>query len=138
MEHGSIQKNLYQNLYNFLNKKKMTIHGKGKNFRFYLSVEDFCEGVIKIIKKGKVNTIYNIASNKYYNVKQVVKMIADYLKIDFRKNITFVNDRPFNDKNYRINCNKLKKLNWKVKRNLKDDIPKLCQWYKVNKNIFKV
>jgi len=132
------EKLVSKSIYNFLNKKKMTIHGKGKNFRFYLSVEDFCEGVIKIIKKGKVNTIYNIASNKYYNVKQVVKMIADYLKIDFRKNITFVNDRPFNDKNYRINCNKLKKLNWKVKRNLKDDIPKLCQWYKVNKNIFKV
>ena len=132
------EKLVSKSIYNFINNKKMTIHGKGKNFRFYLSVEDFCEGVIKIIKKGKVNTIYNIASNKCYNVKQVVKMIADHLNINFKKNIIFINDRPFNDKNYKINCNKLKKLNWRVEKNLKDDVPKLCQWYKKNKNIFKI
>ncbi len=130
------EKLVSKSIFNFINKKKMTIHGKGKNFRFYLSVEDFCDGVIKIIKKGKKNTIYNIASDKCYNIKQVVKMIANHMDIDFKKNIIFVNDRPFNDKNYRIDCSKLKKLNWRVKKNLKDDIPYLCEWYKKNKHLF--
>ena len=35
----------------FLNKKKMTIHGNGKSYRYYLSVHDFCDGLIKIIQK---------------------------------------------------------------------------------------
>ena len=132
------EKLVSKSIFNFINKKKMTIHGKGKNFRFYLSVEDFCDGVIKIIQKGKNNAIYNIASNKSYNIKHVVKMIANHLNVDFKKNIIFVNDRPFNDKNYRIDCNKLKKLNWKVKKNLKDDIPNLCKWYTKNKHLFRL
>tara|TARA_Y100001970_G_C13758428_1_gene614517 strand:- start:53 stop:403 length:351 start_codon:yes stop_codon:yes gene_type:complete len=116
----------------------MTIHGKGKNYRFYLSVHDFCDGVVKIINKGKSNEIYNIASNKCYNVKDVVKMIAKNLNINFKRNIKFVNDRPFNDKIYRIDCSKLRKLNWQVKRCLKDDIPIICEWYKKNNHIFKI
>ncbi len=132
------EKLISKSIYNFLNNKKMTIHGKGMNSRFYLSVEDFCEGVVKIIKKGKKNNIYNIASNKSYNVKKVVQMIAKYMNKDFKKNIIFVTDRPFNDKNYKIDCSKLKKLNWRVKKSLKDDIPTLCKWYEGSRKLFKI
>ena len=132
------EKLISKSIHSFLNKKKMTIHGKGKNYRFYLSVHDFCDGVVKIINKGKSNEIYNIASNKCYNVKDVVKMIAKNLNINFKRNIKFVNDRPFNDKIYRIDCSKLRKLNWQVKRSLKDDIPIICEWYKKNNHIFKI
>ena len=50
------------------------------NYRFYLSVHDFCDGVVKIINKGKSNEIYNIASNKCYNVKDVVKIRGGVLR----------------------------------------------------------
>ncbi len=114
----------------------MTIHGKGNNYRYYLSVHDFCDGVVKIIEKGKNGEIYNIASEKKYKVIEVVKIIADYLKIHFKKNTKFVTDRPFNDKIYKINSNKIKKLNWSTSRELKKDLPNICDWYKRNNNIF--
>ena len=31
----------------------MTIHGNGNSYRYYLSVHDFCDGLIKIIQKEK-------------------------------------------------------------------------------------
>jgi dTDP-D-glucose 4,6-dehydratase len=130
------EKLISKSIYNFVHNKKMTIHGKGNNYRFYLSVEDFCDGMMKIINKGKFQEIYNIASDKKYKVIDVIKIIADYLNKDFKKNIKYVNDRPFNDKIYKINCNKLKKLSWKVKRNLKDDLPFIIDWYIKNKDIF--
>ena len=132
------EKLISKTIYSFLNKKKMSIHGKGSNFRSYLSVDDFCEGIIKIINKGKPNEIYNIASNRYYNVKKAIKMIAKYLKVNFKKNIKFVDDRPFNDKVYKIDCSKLHGLNWKAKRNLENDIPKICEWYRKNLDLFKI
>ena len=131
------EKLISKSIYNFLNKKKMTIHGRGNNYRFYLSVHDFCDGIIKIIEKGNHSGIYNIASNKSYKVLDVVKMIAKYFNKNLKNNIKFINDRPFNDKIYKINCNKIKKLNWEVKKNLKEDIPSICEWYKINKNLFK-
>ena len=63
-------------------------------------------------------------------------MIAKYLNIHFKKNTIFVTDRPFNDKIYKINCNKLKKLNWSSTRELKNDLPNICDWYKKNNKIF--
>ena len=131
------EKLISKTIYNFINKQKMTIHGKGNNYRYYLSVQDFCDGMMQIIKKGKFQQIYNIASDKKYKVIEVVKMIAKYLNKDFRKNIKFIDDRPYNDKIYKISCEKLKQLNWKPKKNLKDDLPSICDWYMRNKKIFK-
>tara|TARA_B000000475_G_scaffold194510_1_gene157505 strand:- start:9 stop:965 length:957 start_codon:yes stop_codon:yes gene_type:complete len=132
------EKLISKSIYNFLHNKKMTIHGKGNNYRFYLSVEDFCDGMLQIINKGKFQEIYNIASDKKYKVINVIKLISNYLNKDFKKNVKYVTDRPFNDKIYQINCDKLKKLSWKVKRNLKDDISHIIDWYIENKNIFKI
>ncbi len=120
----------------FLTKKKMPIHGSGNNFRYYLSVLDFCDGIVKIIKKGKTGEIYNIGSTEYYKVRDIVEIIAKNLNINFKSNLVFINDRPFNDKIYKINCNKLKKLEWNVSRNLISDLPKICNWYKKNINLF--
>lgn len=131
------EKLISKSIYNFLHNKKMTIHGKGNNYRFYLSVEDFCDGMLQIINNGKFQEIYNIASDKKYKVINVIKIISKYLNKDFKKNVKYVTDRPFNDKIYQINCDKLKKLNWKVKRNLEDDISYIIDWYIENKNIFK-
>ena len=132
------EKLISKSIYNFLRNKKMTIHGKGNNYRFYLSVEDFCDGMLQIINKGKFQEIYNIASDKKYKVINVIKLISNYLNKDFKKNVKYVTDRPFNDKIYQINCDKLKKLSWKVKRNLEDDISHIIDWYIENKNIFKI
>jgi UDP-glucose 4,6-dehydratase len=130
------EKLIPKTIFCLLTNKKMPIHGNGNNYRHYLSVDDFCDGVIKIIENGKLNEIYNIASDKHYKVKDIVKIIAKNLNKDFKTNIKFVKDRPFNDKIYKINCNKLKKLNWKVKRNLINDISIICDWYKSNINLF--
>jgi dTDP-glucose 4,6-dehydratase len=130
------EKLIPKTIFCLLTKKKMPIHGDGNNYRHYLSVDDFCDGVIKIIENGKLNEIYNISSDRYYKVKDIVKIIAKNLNKDFKSNIKFVQDRPFNDKIYKINCTKLKKLNWKVKRNLINDISIICDWYKSNINLF--
>ena len=53
-------------------------------------------------------------------------------------NLDFVQNSAFEFLlKYKINCTKLKKLGWKPKRNLKDDIPFICEWYKKNSKIFR-
>ena len=130
------EKLISKTVFNFLKKKKMTIHGRGNSARYFLSVNDFCNGLIKIIDKGKPNTIYNIAANKSFYIMDVVRMISLHLKVNLKKNIIFVKDRPFNDKIYKINCNRLKKLGWKEKDKLELKIPEICEWYKKNIKLF--
>ena len=130
------EKLVSKTIFNFLKKKKMTIHGNGDYYRHYLSVEDFCFGVYLIINKGVKQEIYNIGSSDCYKVTDVIKLISEYLNVEYKKNIIFIKNRPFNDKIYRINCEKLKKLGWKQTVQLKNKIPILCDWYKSNINLF--
>jgi UDP-glucose 4,6-dehydratase len=131
------EKLISKTIYNLINNKKMTIHGKGDNYRYYLSVKDFCDGMLQIINNGKFQEIYNIASDKKYKVTDVIKMISEHLNKNYKKNVKHVNDRPFNDRIYKIDCKRLKKLNWRVKRDLKNDIPSIIDWYKNNHTLFK-
>ena len=123
-------------IYNLLNKKQIKIHGNGKNIRCYLSVNDFTNAIYLLIKKKKVG-IYNIGNNKYFKNLDIAKLICKKLGSNPKKSIKFIKDRPFNDKRYSINISKIKRLGWKPKRCLVNDIEYIVEWYKKNHKIFK-
>ena len=131
------EKLIYKTIYNLINKKKMTIHGKGNYYRYYLSVYDFCDAILILIKYGKNANIYNIGANKCFKITTVVKIICKSLKKNFKKNVKYIKTRPFNDKVYKISSSKLRKLNWNAKRDLRNEINEICQWYKENFRLFK-
>ena len=45
-----------------IKKKKIYDSWKGRSKRSFLFVEDLCEGIYKVVLKGKNNNIYNIGS----------------------------------------------------------------------------
>ena len=129
-------------IYNILNNKNLPIYGKGKNSREWIFVDDHCEALIKIFKKGKIGEFYNIGSNYNLNNLQVVKIMLSVAKrkIELGKNvkILFIKDRPGHDKRYALNSLKLiKKLNWKSKTSFLDGINQTFDWYLNNKKYFK-
>jgi UDP-glucose 4,6-dehydratase len=120
-----------------INKKKFYLHGSGQQKRTFLYVRDFCDAIYKIIvSKKTLRQIYNIGSYEEFKNIDIVKLICNYLKLDFKKNIFFKKDRPFNDFRYSVNFSKLKKLSWRPTTSLKDKIPEIIYWYKKNKNLF--
>ena len=121
---------------NLLKNKKIEINGDGSHVRCFLSVQDFAEAIFLLVKKRKTG-IFNIGNSKHYKNLDIAKMICSFLNKSHKKNIRFVTDRPFNDKRYSINFNKIKKLGWKPKRNLIEDLPKIIQWYKKNIYLFR-
>jgi dTDP-glucose 4,6-dehydratase len=121
-------------IYNILKNKELPIYGKGKNSREWIYVDDHCDALIKIYKKGIIGEFYNIGSN--YNldnisvVKRLLKVAKDKIKVDKKVKIKFVKDRPGHDIRYAINSNKLKnKLNWSPKTNFTKGLEKTFLWY---------
>ena len=128
-------------IYNILNNKNLPIYGKGKNSREWIYVDDHCEALIKIFKKGKIGNFYNIGSNINVNninlMKKLLKIIKTTYMIGDNVKIKFVSDRPGHDLRYAINSNKLKtKLNWKPKINLAFGLKKTFEWYYENQKYF--
>ena len=119
-----------------LKNRKIPIHGNGKNQRFYLSAQDFASAIILLIKK-KNNGIYNVGSNESYSNINLAKLICKYLNKDPKKFISYVKDRPYNDKRYSISSSKIRKVGWKPKFSLNKDLPKIIQWYSDNLYLYK-
>ena len=111
------------------NNQKITIQGDGSCLRAFLHSEDTANAFMYILKKGKIGDIYNIGcdENMEYSIMDLAKILIKKIKnTDKYDNwITYIKDRPFNDKRYYISNQKLKDLGWKIEKNFDDGINEL-------------
>ena len=133
-------------LMNAISEKKINIYGNGKQIRNWIHVDDHNEGVVKIIKKGKIGNVYNLGSNNSVtNIQLIFKMCELLDDIFPRKNkksyknlINFVEDRPGHDQRYSQSINKIKQeLKWKPKISLFDGLKRTILWYLENIKWYK-
>ncbi len=96
----------------------VTIQGDGSNIRAFLHVSDVVNAFEIILEKGEIGEIYNIGSDEEqeYTVMDVAKLLIRKIKNDddYSQYITYINDRPFNDKRYYISNEKIKNLGWTI------------------------
>ena len=99
--------------------KKVTIQGDGTNVRAFLHVNDVCSALECVLEKGVIGEIYNIGSDDHheYTVTEIAHKLIREIKHteDYDQWISYVEDRPFNDKRYYISNDKLKQLGWDIK-----------------------
>jgi len=100
--------------------KPVTIQGDGTNLRAFLHVNDVCTALEIILEKGIIGEIYNIGSDDHleYSVTQIAHKLIKLLKNEqpekYNNWITYIEDRPFNDKRYHISNDKLKQMGWTI------------------------
>ena len=120
---------------NIIQNKALPIYSKGLNSREWIFVEDHCEALLRIFKKGKIGESYNVGSG--INIKNI-NLIKLLLKIFKQKNfkigknvkIKFVKDRPGHDFRYALNSRKISKnLGWKSKIKLEKGLKETIDWY---------
>jgi len=128
-------------IYNIMKNKDLPIYGKGTNSREWIYVEDHCEALLDVFKKGKIGNFYNIGSNEDLNNLNVCKKllkIGKKIDINNKSKVKLVKDRPGHDNRYALNSNKIKKeLKWKKKTNFSEGIKKTFIWYLNNLEYFK-
>ena len=129
-------------IYNLINNKNLPIYGDGKNSREWIHVDDHCEALILVLKKGKIGSFYNIGSNKNLNNLEITKYLLKLAKLKFKtklkSKIKFVKDRPGHDIRYALNSNKIKnEFNWQPKIKFSEGIRKTFNWYLNNIDYYK-
>ena len=105
---------------------KVTIQGDGSSLRAFLHVDDVSSAFETLLNKGKIGEIYNIGCDDgmEYSVMDVAKMLINKIHNtgDYDKWITYIEDRPFNDKRYYISNEKIRSLGWDINVSFKDGI----------------
>ena len=109
--------------------QKVTIQGDGTNVRAFLHVNDVCSALKLVLEKGEIGEIYNIGSDDHneYTVKQIAHMLIEKImdSTDYDNWITYIEDRPFNDKRYYISNQKVKDLGWTINTDFNDGLNEL-------------
>src|SRR6056300_1402822 len=104
--------------------KKCTIHGSKSATikRAFMHVEDVVDAVDTVWKNGIPGEVYNIASDDELTVMELTKLMIETIQKTTRHDewITYVDDRPFNDRRYYICAEKLKSLGWYQKKTRAD------------------
>ena len=110
---------------------KITIQGDGSNVRAFLHVNDVCDAFSLILDKGVIGEIYNIGSdeNSEYSVLELAQLLIRTIchTENYDDFITYIPDRPFNDKRYYISNDKVKQLGWEIKVDFVEGLRRLIQ-----------
>ncbi|XP_068336948.1 trifunctional UDP-glucose 4,6-dehydratase/UDP-4-keto-6-deoxy-D-glucose 3,5-epimerase/UDP-4-keto-L-rhamnose-reductase RHM2-like [Pyrus communis] len=112
--------------------KHLPIYGNGSNVRSYLYCEDVAEAFEVILHRGEVGRVYNIGTKKERRLIDVAREICQHFSLNPDAHIKFVQDRPFHDKRYFIDYEKLKALGWSQQTSWEDGLKKTLDWYVKN------
>jgi len=114
-------------LHGLIMNQPINIHGDGHNFRQYVYVDDKINAIMKIVKSGKINNVYNISSENYFTNLEMVNYIAE--KMHKTPKINFISDRLAHDNGYKVSNNKLKDLGWKDNIKFDEGMDRTIEWY---------
>ena len=112
-----------------LGNLSVPIYGSGENVRDWIYVQDHCEAIDFVLRKGESGEIYNISSGNELPNIEIVKKTLDLLgKPDGL--IAFVEDRPGHDIRYSLDSSKIRsKLGWRPKFSFERALEATVNWY---------
>ncbi|NWF64868.1 MAG: dTDP-glucose 4,6-dehydratase [Chloroflexi bacterium] len=123
---------------NALEGKPLPVYGDGQQIRDWLHVEDHCEAIHLVLKKGENGSTYNIGGENQPANLTIVETICDILDeiqpnaayVPHRRLIQFVTDRPGHDRRYDMDTHKISaELGWRPRHTLKQGLLDTVQWY---------
>jgi len=106
------------------------IQGSGKETRAFVFIDDFIDGLLLLLEKGKHLSIYNIGSMEEVSIKQVAQEIAKY----FGREVTIIPGKLLPGSTIRRcpDITKLMSFGYKPKIKFKEGIKITAKWYDEN------
>jgi dTDP-glucose 4,6-dehydratase len=118
---------------NAIDDQPLPLYGDGLNVRDWLAVEDHCEAVDWVLRRGAIGEVYNIGGgNERTNIEITERILAALGKPTSL--IKPVADRPGHDRRYAINTDKLAALGFRPKRRFEDALQATIEWYRTHES----
>ncbi len=123
---------------NALDGQPLPVYGDGGQIRDWLYVEDHCEAIWLVLRKGVVGETYNIGGGNQPTNLSVVKTLCEILDerlpqspfVPHERLIQFVADRPGHDRRYAMDITKIsQQLGWQPRQSLASGLLKTVDWY---------
>jgi dTDP-glucose 4,6-dehydratase len=123
---------------NALEGKPLPVYGDGQQIRDWLYVEDHCEAIWTVLRKGVVGETYNIGGDNQPANLTIVNTLCGILDelqprsphMPHEQLIRYVADRPGHDRRYAMDIQKIgRDLGWRPRQSLQSGLLQTVQWY---------
>jgi dTDP-glucose 4,6-dehydratase len=125
---------------NALDGVSVPVYGDGSNIRDWLFVEDFADGLFKVLNDGSPGERYNFGAGAECSNLQTAELICRILDKTMpvarprESLITFVPDRPGHDWRYAIDASKARReLGWRPRMDFERGLEHTVHWYLKNR-----
>jgi dTDP-glucose 4,6-dehydratase len=131
---------------NAVDARPLPIYGDGGNVRDWLHVADHCEGLLRVLERGRPGERYNLGGGEERSNLEIVDLICAQLEqirppadnpalaragvASYSALKSFVPDRPGHDRRYAIDASKIRaELGWQPQRDLAKGLADTVRWY---------
>ncbi len=137
-------------LLNAVEGRDLPIYGDGCNVRDWLFVEDHCDGILRVLERGRPGEKYNIGGESERTNLEIVDCLCALLEelLPARDNPAlvarglrgyaelkrFVPDRPGHDRRYAIDARRVRReLGWTPAHDFASGMRRTVEWYLANR-----
>ncbi len=121
---------------NALAGKSLPVYGDGQQVRDWLYVDDHCDAIHQILRRGRAGETYNLGGGNQPANLTIVQTICDMLdelrpaSASYHGLIQFVADRPGHDRRYAMDISKIRhELGWTPRHSLSDGLRATVEWF---------
>jgi dTDP-glucose 4,6-dehydratase len=123
---------------NAVQGRPLPVYGDGQQIRDWLYVEDHCEAIWTILRKGRPGETYVIGGGNQPPNLVVVETLCEILDeclpnsphAPHKSLIRFVADRPGHDRRYAMDITKIQgELGWRPRQSLSSGLLQTVKWY---------
>jgi dTDP-glucose 4,6-dehydratase len=125
-------------IFNALQGRPLPVYGDGQQVRDWLYVEDHCEAILIVLRRGKPGQTYAIGGGNQPPNLVVIRTLCEILDecqpdspyAPHESLIQFVTDRPGHDRRYAMDITKIEnELGWKPRQTLASGLLNTVNWY---------
>ena len=118
--------------------KKLFLHGGGSSERSFIHMDDVSDATYRVALNGTVGETYHISTLQTISIRDLVRKICDFIKVDFSDLVKDSEESLGKDQSYMLNSNKIRtKLSWKNNIGLEKGIISTIEWVDRNLDILK-
>ena len=113
--------------------EQIPVYGDGLQKRDWIHVTDHCEGIWRILTKGKNGESYILSSGETITNLELLNLILKIMKKP-ESLLQYVSDRKGHDLNYSTdNTKAVEQLKFQIRKPLKTYLAEVVDWYKSNR-----
>lgn len=117
----------------FLIGRELQLHGGGHSVRSFIHIRDVADGTLRVARQGTPGKIYHLSTSRNISIRELVRMIAERMKVSFEDCVKEVGERLGKDNAYLLDSTRAQiDLGWKSNITLEKGIDDTISWVRDN------